>query len=75
MMLKSKHKVEGKALLKYDSIFKGKKRWSRRWWLFRLLFWYYKDSIEVDKSSNYHFESIDEMYVRNKLVKERVYTY
>jgi hypothetical protein len=34
---------------------------------------YYKDSIEVDKSSNYHFESIDnEMYVRNKLVKERV---
>jgi hypothetical protein len=34
----------------------------------------YKDSIEVDKSSNYHFESIDnEMYVRNKLVKERVY--
>jgi hypothetical protein len=71
----SKHKVEGKHSLKYDSIFKGKKEdvvdeddcsdcFSG----------YYKDTIEVDKSSNYHFESIDnEMYVRTKLVKERVY--
>ena len=71
----SKHKVEGKHSLKYDSIFKGKKDevideddcsdcFSG----------YYRDTIEVDKSSNYHFESIDnEMYVRSKLVKERVY--
>ena len=36
---------------------------------------YYKETIEVDRGSNYHFESIDnEMYVRSKLVKERVYT-
>ena len=35
---------------------------------------YHKESIEVDKSSNYYFESIDnENYVRTKLVKERVY--
>ena len=70
----SKHKIEGKHSLKYDSIFKGKKEdpvddeesldgFSG----------YYKDTIEVDKSS-YHTESIDnETYVRSKLVKERVY--
>jgi hypothetical protein len=35
---------------------------------------YHKESIEVDKSSNYYFESIDnEAYVRTKLVKEKVY--
>jgi hypothetical protein len=71
----SKHKVEGKHSLKYDSIFKGKKEdpvndeesldgFSG----------YYKDTIEVDKSSSYHTESIDnETYIRAKLVKERVY--
>ena len=70
----SKHKVEGKHSLKYDSIFKGKKEdpldeddldgYSA----------YHKDTIEVDKSSNYYFESIDnEKYIRSKLVKERVY--
>ena len=71
----SKHKIEGKHSLKYDSIFKGKKEdpvddeesldgFSG----------YYKDTIEVDKSSSYHTESIDnETYVRSKLVKERVY--
>ena len=71
----SKHKIEGKHSLKYDSIFKGKKEdpldeddpdgFSM----------YHKDSIEVDKSSNYYFESIDnEAYVRTKLVKEKVYS-
>ncbi len=71
----SKHKIEGKHSLKYDSIFKGKKEdpvddeesldgFSG----------YYKDTIEVDKSSSYHTESIDnETYIRTKLVKERVY--
>jgi hypothetical protein len=71
----SKHKIEGKHSLKYDSIFKGKKEdpvddeesldgFSG----------YYKDTIEVDKSSAYHTESIDnETYIRAKLVKERVY--
>jgi len=71
----SKHKMEGKHTLKYDSIFKGKKEdpldesdpegYTGN---------YYKESIEVDKSSNYYFESIDnESYVRTKLVKEKVY--
>ncbi len=70
----SKHKQEGKHSLKYDSIFKGKKEdpldeddldgYSS----------YHKDTIEVDKSSNYYFESIDnEKYIRAKLVKEKVY--
>ena len=70
----SKHKMEGKHSLKYDSIFKGKKEdpldesepdGSSH---------YYKESIEVDKSSNYYFESMDnENYIRTKLVKEKVY--
>lgn len=71
----SKHKIEGKHSLKYDSIFKGKKEdpldeedmdgYSSS---------YYKETIEVDKSSNYYFESIDnERYIRTKLVKEKVY--
>jgi len=71
----SKHKLEGKHSLKYDSIFKGKKDdpvddddTSD------LFSGYYKESIEVDRASNYHFESIDnETYIRTKLVKERVY--
>lgn len=70
----SKHKIEGKHSLKYDSIFKGKKEdpvdedapdgFSS----------YFKETIEVDKSSSYHTESMDnETYIRSKLVKERVY--
>jgi hypothetical protein len=73
----SKHKIEGKHTLKYDSIFKGKKEdpldendpdnngYTGN---------YFKETIEVDKASNYYFESIDnEAYIRSKLVKERVY--
>jgi hypothetical protein len=71
----SKHKVEGKHSLKYDSIFKGKKEdpldEDEDLGGFGM---YHKDTIEVDKSSNYYFESIDnEKYIRSKLVKERVY--
>lgn len=71
----SKHKVEGKHSLKYDSIFKGKKEdpldEDDDMGGFGM---YHKDTIEVDKSSNYYFESIDnEKYIRSKLVKERVY--
>jgi hypothetical protein len=52
--------------LKYDSIFKGKKDEIIEDDDCSDCFSGYKDSIEVDKSSNYHFESIDnEMYVRN----------
>lgn len=71
----SKHKLEGKHSLKYDSIFKGKKDDPVDEDDTSDLFsGYYKESIEVDRASNYHFESIDnEIYIRTKLVKERVY--
>jgi hypothetical protein len=71
----SKHKIEGKHSLKYDSIFKGKKEEPVDEDDTSDLFsGYYKESIEVDRGSNYHFESIDnELYIRTKLVKERVY--
>jgi hypothetical protein len=61
--------------LKYDSIFKGKKEEAVDEDDTSDLFsGYYRETIEVDKGSNYHFESIDnEMYIRTKLVKERVY--
>lgn len=69
----SKHKLEGKHSLKYDSIFKGKKEDPSEEEMSMTDF-YQKDTIEVDKSSNYYFESIDnEKYVRAKLLKERVY--
>lgn len=70
----SKHKLEGKHSLKYDSIFKGKKEDPLDEDDMDGFALYHKESIEVDKSSNYYFESIDnENYVRTKLVKERVY--
>lgn len=70
----SKHKLEGKHSLKYDSIFKGKKEDPIEEGDIEPYTNYHKDSIEVDKSSNYYFESVDnESYIRQKLVKERVY--
>ena len=70
----SKHKIEGKHSLKYDSIFKGKKEEATDDEQLDGYINYRKDTIEVDKSSTYHTESIDnEAYVRAKLVKERVY--
>lgn len=71
----SKHKIQGKHTLKYDSIFKGKKEDPLDEDDPEGTSMYYKETIEVDKSSNYYFESIDnEQYIRAKLVKERVYT-
>jgi hypothetical protein len=70
----SKHKIQGKHSLKYDSIFKGKKEDPLDEDDMDGFALYHKESIEVDKSSNYYFESIDnEAYVRTKLVKEKVY--
>ena len=70
----SKHKLEGKHSLKYDSIFKGKKEDPLDEDDLDGFAFYHKETIEVDKSSSYYFESIDnEAYVRTKLVKERVY--
>jgi hypothetical protein len=70
----SKHKIEGKHSLKYDSIFKGKKEEPLSEDDADGFSTYFKETIEVDKSSIYHHESIDnELYVRAKQVKERVY--
>ena len=70
----SKHKIDGKHSLKYDSIFKGKKEDPLSEDDMDGFAYYHKESIEVDKSSNYYFESIDnESYIRSKLVKEKVY--
>jgi hypothetical protein len=70
----SKHKMEGKHSLKYDSIFKGKKEDPLDEDNPDGSALYYKESIEVDKSSNYYFESMDnENYIRTKLIKEKVY--
>jgi hypothetical protein len=71
----SKHKIEGKHSLKYDSIFKGKKEDPLdEEDMYSYSDGYYKETIEVDKASNYYFESIDnENYIRSKLVKEKVY--
>lgn len=69
----SKHTIQGKHSLKYDSIFKGKKEdqltedspETHR---------YSNEALELDKSSNYWFESVDnETYIKEKRVKERVY--
>ena len=70
----SKHKIDGKHSLKYDSIFKGKKEDPLSEDELDGFAYYHKETIEVDKSSNYYFESIDnESYIRTKLVKEKVY--
>lgn len=70
----SKHKIEGKHSLKYDSIFKGKKEDPVDEDSLDGFSHYFKETIEVDKSSAYHTESMDnESYIRAKLVKERVY--
>lgn len=70
----SKHKIEGKHSLKYDSIFKGKKEDPVNEDDLDGFALYYKETIEVDKSSFYHTESMDnESYIRSKEVKEKVY--
>ena len=68
----SKHTIEGKHSLKYDSIFKGKKEESIENEDFDIMF--FNEKFEVDKASQYWFESIDnENYTKEKRVKERVY--
>ena len=70
----SKHKVEGKHSLKYDSIFKGKKDDPIEEDGPDSFVLYHKETIEVDNSSNYYIESIEnESYIRTKMVKEKVY--
>lgn len=70
----SKHKIEGKHSLKHDSIFKGKKEDPITDEDPDNISNYFGNTIEVDRGSVYHHESIDnESYIRTKLVKERVY--
>jgi hypothetical protein len=68
----SKHKLQGKHSLKYDSIFKGKKEDISE--EDDINQFYFNDSFEVDKSSILYDESQEnEKYLRNKKVKERIY--
>lgn len=69
----SKHTLQGKHSLKYDSIFKGKKEDPLSEESSDLTSGF-NENFEVDKSSHYWFESIDnENYVREKRIKEKVY--
>lgn len=70
----SKHKIQGKHSLKYDSIFKGKKEDPLSDEEFDNTATYYNENFEVDKGSIYWFESIDnENYIKEKKIKEKVY--
>ena len=70
----SKHKVQGKHSLKYDSIFKGKKEEKLDEDAGDQTNMYFNEKFEVDKSSFFYVESYDnEFYIRQKNVKERVY--
>jgi len=70
----SKHKVEGKHSLKYDSIFKGKKEEKTEEEEIDASFMYFNDKFDLDRSSPFFLESNDnEQYLRSKLVKEKVY--
>ena len=69
----SKHTIQGKHSLKYDSIFKGKKEDPLTEDSMEMAH-SYNDNFEVDKSSHYWFESIDnENYIKEKRIKEKVY--
>jgi hypothetical protein len=70
----SKHKIQGKHSLKYDSIFKGKKEEPLLEDEFETTSTYFNENFEVDKGSLYWFESIDnENYIKGKRIKEKVY--
>ena len=69
----SKHKIEGKHALKYDTIFKGKKEDITEDDDIPFMD-INSDTIELDKSSSYYTESNDnESYFRSKKLKEKVY--
>ncbi len=70
----SKHSLEGKHSLKHDSIFKGKKDEINDELDDTYCDEFYKDNIEVDKTSDYYTEFIEnESYIRTKRIKEKVY--
>jgi len=68
----SKHQMEGKHSLKYDSIFKGKKEEKLN--EDDNTSGYFNEKFEVDKSSFFYTESFEnEQYNRSKGLKEKVY--
>jgi hypothetical protein len=70
----SKHKIEGKHALKYDSIFKGKKEEIEDEDNHVNEIEQQYDTIEVDKSSSYYTETMEnESYFRSKTLKQKVY--
>jgi len=71
--LSSNHSINKKHSLNYDSIFKGKKEAPLTEDDYDGIY-SSDESFEVDKSSIYWFESMDnETYVKEKRIKERVY--
>ena len=69
----SKHTIQGKHSLKYDSIFKGKKEDPLTEDEYDFMN-SNNETFEVDKSSHYWYESIDnENYIKEKRIKEKVY--
>jgi hypothetical protein len=67
----SKHQQNGKHSLKHDSLFKGKIEDADD---LSEDIDYYADKFDVDRTSNSHYESIEnEEYLRSKMVKEKVY--
>lgn len=70
----SKHKLEGKHALKYDTIFKGKKIEVDEFTDSLFIEEAVSKTLKVDSTSMQYEESIDsENYVRSKKVKEEVY--
>lgn len=66
----SKHKKNDKHRLKYDTIFKGKKDNEDE--LDDYI--HFDEGLTIDKSTNFYYETQDnELYIREKKVKERVY--
>jgi hypothetical protein len=69
----SQHTIHKKHSLNYDSIFKGKKEIPLVEEDYDLLTTH-NETFEVDKSSIYYYESVDnENYIKEKKLKEKVY--
>jgi hypothetical protein len=71
-ILVSKHTIEGKHSLKYDSIFKGKKEENLTEDDFDLI--QLDEKFDVERSTQYWDESQNnENFIRNKRIKEKIY--
>lgn len=71
--LMSKHTIEDRHRLKWDIIFRGKKDTQEN--VDELEDWSSNENIELDRTSSYWYESQDnENYLREKKVKEKVFS-